>query len=139
MTSNPLCIASDGSGLDEELISSISAQEGVKSLEKVYSYEIAEPYVLSDGTSADVILYGIDDKLLDLLTITQGENDLRENKVFVNVKEYGNDTNSGSESYFRVGDKISLNVADKKFDLDIAALGELPYNLSRRYGYSTTL
>ena len=129
----------DGSGLDEELISSISAQEGVKSLEKVYSYEIAEPYVLSDGTSADVILYGIDDKLLDLLTITQGENDLRENKVFVNVKEYGNDTNSGSESYFRVGDKISLNVADKKFDLDISALGELPYNLSRRYGYSTTL
>lgn len=83
-------------------------------------------------------LYGIDDFILNLLNVTNGDLDLEKFKSgdYIIVSTY---VESGEGTYYNVGEKVTLSYPDGSHKTyEVLALATIPHNLGVRHGHATS-
>lgn len=145
--------------LNVDFLKELSAKNGIETMGKIY---FAEPTVATDPRLMDIParaekelkvsgnwlehmkneiqspvlvqhIYGIDENVLDRLTVFAGEIDFEKMKTgnYVIAAPYDDD---GNLNYYNVGDKVTItNAEGKSEEYEVLAIAAIPYNISNQH------
>lgn len=136
----------DGEGINKDLLTELSELNGIDTVNKIYEYEFHQASDEKNEINSlnDFIVYGVNDEIFDLLDVQSGEIDIDKlhsgKYAIVNVSTFGEENSQSNDEYYSVGDMINVVGEDgKENEYKVIAVASMPYNISVRYGFTTTV